>query len=411
MPDESVFKQTFLDLLEGRAAEPFPDGYITGEELGFYLKNEVPIYNKAQHPQYGKIQNPNLDKGDFVFVLPKEGGSSLPRELPTVATLTVESTPSGTDIYIDSGRIGKTPLTGYKVDTGVRREKEVEVGLALSGYMSRVAKLVLKGGQTTRWDVDLEKAPAPEGMVLIPAGEFLMGSNDGASNEKPVHPVYVDAFYMDVYEVTNAQYKKFVDANPQWGPRYGDDIFYLVLWNMFDDYPRGNYPRGKGNHPVMYVSWYGAMAYAQWAGKRLPTEAEWEKAARGGLVGKKYPWGDSLDSSKANYGDNVGDTTPVGSYPPNGYGLYDMAGNVNEWCLDAHDWDFYQNSPRRNPIGGADSISDVINNFTNVKNLRVLRGGSWLDFPEYLRVADRSRDYPSLTLYLNGFRCARTVSP
>lgn len=188
---------------------------------------------------------------------------------------------------------------------------------------------------------------APEGMVLIPAGEFLMGSDDvdASGNEGPVHTVYVDAFYIDKYEVTNAQYKQFIDANPQWQKDRIDrtlhDGTYLALWNGND------YPPKRASHPVVYVSWYAAIAYAEWAGKRLPTEAEWEKAARGGLTGKKYPWGDDLDSSKANYNHNAKDITPVGSYPPNGYGLYDMAGNVWEWCLDAYSDDFYARSPTK----------------------------------------------------------------
>ena len=430
VPDYSDFKQAFLDLLEGRAREPFPDGYITGEELGFYLRNQVPVYNPAQHPQYGKIRNPKLDKGDFVFVLPKEEAwTPPPTDLSTVATLTVTSTPSGATVYVDGMQIGKTPLQGHQIDTGVRRvkqikvglslsgysdrttqltlkggqekvwqvgrlekmaspiamltitstpsgatvyvdgeqigktplqryeidtgvarEKQVEVGLELSGYKSRVVQLTLKGDQNTPWEVHLEKmsqiqkatvpsGAVPEGMVLIPAGEFRMGSNNSNSSEKPVHTVYVDAFYMDIYEVTNAQYKRFVDANPQCGKDRIPSSYhagnYLKHWN-------GNsYPRGKGNHPVSYVSWYGAMAYARWAGKRLPTEAEWEKAARGGLEGKKYPWGDSIDSSKANYGQNVGNTIAVGIYPSNQYGLYDMTGNVWEWCLDAYNLDAY----------------------------------------------------------------------
>ena len=246
-----------------------------------------------------------------------------------------------------------------------------------------------------------------DGMVLIPAGEFVMGGNDNnaSSDEMPVHTVYVDAFYMDTHEVTNAQYKKFLEAHPHWwkGGKASSG-YYLRYWN-------GNhYPAGKGDHPVTYVSWSAAMAYAKWAGKRLPTEAEWEKAARGGLLGKVYPWGDTIDDTKANY--NSRNTTPVGSYPANGYGLYDMVGNASEWCLDAYDWDFYRNSPRQNPIAGAVSIAQVLNNFTNNKlsnRSHVLRGGSYGS--RNVRVAGRDRGSPTFVQTSSGFRCARVVTP
>ena len=246
-------------------------------------------------------------------------------------------------------------------------------------------------------------------MALIPAGEFQMGSNDGWDNEQPVHTVDVDAFYMDVYEVTNAQFKAFVDANPQWRkdqiPRKYHDGDYLRHWT-------GNrYPNGKDNHPVVYVSWYAAMAYAQWAGKRLPTEAEWEKAARGGREGQKYPWGNTINSTQANYGYHIHDITPVGSYGANGYGLFDMAGNVWEWCLDAYDENFYARSPRRNPLAGEMTLREVIANYQNVEGSRVLRGGSWENVAQNLRVAVRYRSTPSDTNDGIGFRCARAVTP
>ena len=437
VPDRSVFKTAFLDLIDGRAAEPFRDGYITGAELGLYLKNQVPIYNEAQHPQYGKIRDPKLDKGDFVFVLPQRHTSPPQAELPTLATVSVTSTPSGATVYLNGAPIGETPLRAYEIDTGIRREKQVEIGLELAGYKSRVKNATLIGGENVPWDVPLEPVLAPmiigqDGaeMVLIPAGEFQMGSDDSEANntEKPVHTVYVDAFYMDKYEVTNAQFKAFVDANPQWRknqiPRVYHDGDYLGLWNGND------YPSGQGNYPVVFVSWYAAMAYAQWAGKRLPTEAEWEKAARGGLDGKTYPWGNSApDGTQCNFADvtllnldpdyriwtdaNVNDghalTAPVGSYPANGYGLHNMAGNVYEWCLDEWDAAFYRRSPHRNPVGRGwvgDGIAKV-----QTYSARVLRGGSWGTAASGLRVAYRFWFTPADTGSSGGFRGARAVTP
>ena len=257
--------------------------------------------------------------------------------------------------------------------------------------------------------------PPPEGMVLIPAGTFQMGSEDydAWDEEQPVHTVYVDAFYMDIYEVTNAQYKVFVDANPPWQKDNIDERFH---WRTYlYDWDGNNYPSGKADHPVVYVNWYAAVAYAQWVGKRLPTEAEWEYAARGGLAGKKYPWGNTITHADANYGEHVGDTTPVGQYAANGYGLYDMAGNVWEWCLDAYDADFYAASHNsQNPLAGAATIKEILDTFTSIPTdpSRVLRGGSWFFSASFLRVAYRVRYAPTFTNGFDiGFRCVRAVTP
>ena len=214
-------------------------------------------------------------------------------------------------------------------------------------------------------------------MAPIPAGEFQMGSDDGRDDEKPVHTVYLDAFYMDIYQVTNAQYRAFIEDT---GYRNGTPGYW--------DIPKFN----AADHPVVGVRWNDVVDYAKWAGKRLPTEAEWEKAARGGLVGMQYPWGDEITEENANY--DTGGMTPVGNYPPNEYGLYDMAGNVWEWCADWYDGDYYSNSPERNPTG------------PDSGTYRVLRGGSWSNAPFNLRVAHRgSFIHPARTGILVGFRC------
>ena len=233
-------------------------------------------------------------------------------------------------------------------------------------------------------------------MVLIPAGEFQMGSNDNDAydDEKPEHTVYVDAFYIDKYEVTVGEYKEFVRATGYPVPNWD---------GVGEDSP-------TDRHPIVYVSWYDAMAYAQWVGKRLPTEAEWEKAARGGLVGQKYTWGNAVDPSKGNYNRNAGGTTVVGSYPANGYGLYDMAGNAWEWCLDGYDENFYKNSLRQNPISGG-TIVGITSNFRIIKTPRVLRGIAWTDTTKPVRVSTRVGGDPAETTRLYGFRCVKPVTP
>lgn len=260
-------------------------------------------------------------------------------------------------------------------------------------------------------EVENPLSPSDPDMMVIPAGDFDMGSrssdDDAEDDEKPRHTIYLDAFHIDKYEVTNVQYKKFVDANRQWQkdriPEKYHDGDYLKHWNG------NNYPLGKGNHPVVYVSWYAAMAYAEWHGKRLPTEAEWEKAARGDRYGRDYAWGGSLDPNKANYGENIGDTTPIGTYDANGYGLYDMTGNVWEWCLDEYDAGFYSISPSRNPLAGG-TVNSILSNWRDVRSVRVLRGGSWVSDAQFIRVSDRTRFTPRITNKARGFRCVKAVT-
>ena len=214
----------------------------------------------------------------------------------------------------------------------------------------------------------------PSKMHLVPAGYFLMGDNECSRDEQPVHRVYIDAFYIDETEVTCRRYAKFLKETGY--PPH-------KLWNPEYDRPED---------PVVGVSLQDAMAFAIWAGKRLPTEAEWEKAARGGLVGKKYSWGDVLDKGKANY-DSFG-AMPVKSFAPNGYGLYDMTGNVWEWCSDWYSPDYYRHSPERNPLGPVYGTEKVI------------RGGCWsCSSPELLTVSNRVKKNPDDRSFDTGFRC------
>jgi len=235
-------------------------------------------------------------------------------------------------------------------------------------------------------------------MITIPAGEFLMGSpdNEGMSWEHPQHKVYVEAFSIDKYEVTNEQYAKFCAATG----RLQRDV------TEFDDMPA--YTSSGPSSPAVKVTWLDAAAYAKWAGKRLPTEAEWEKAARGS-DGRLYPWGNEAPDADGIFRANLGprqDTVagkrdgylycaPVGSFPAGAspYGVMDMAGNVDEWCVDRFEEDYYAKGPARNPKGPASGLG------------RVCRGGNWGVGAEYLRCAARTATDPSWPFASVGFRC------
>ena len=266
-------------------------------------------------------------------------------------------------------------------------------------------------------EATVEIAPPPEGMVLIPAGEFEMGKSVQPpalkgyyGHVEPVHTVYVDAFYMDKYEVTNEQYVAFLNAMRIDGgvPAVVSEELEKFKHFLVDGVYRVD--EEYKNFPVRGATWYGAMAYAIWAGKRLPTEAEWEKAARGGLEGKDYPWGNENDWPP----DYNGDYRSVGENPPNGYGLYDMAGNLREWCLDEYDPNFYENSPILNPIAGAISVEWIVNNYTEIKTERVLRGGTWwgtrsFSHLVFVRIPSRKPGRPDPGT--SGFRCVKDISP
>jgi len=249
-------------------------------------------------------------------------------------------------------------------------------------------------------------------MMLVPAGEFLMGSSDAdpkaSDDEKPQHTVYLDAFWIDRTEVTNAQYAQFLNALGTHTGACGrhdcaetkrEDKYSHILGGTQD----GSYVVESGfeDHPVTQVSWYGAQAYCAWAGARLPTEAEWEKAARG-TDGRSYPWGNEPpDCDKAQYGNCGGGTAPVGSRLADAspYGALDMAGNVWEWVADWYDPAYYGFSPAQNPQG------------PELGERKTFRGGSWGYLPTFIRTTDRARNRPTYAGFNVGFRCAATMPP
>nr|WP_233146996.1 formylglycine-generating enzyme family protein [Paenibacillus selenitireducens] len=281
----------------------------------------------------------------------------------------------------------------------------------------------------------------PSGMIRLAGGEFLMGTNDTegfeADGEGPIHAVTLDPFYIDACTVSNAQFQTFVQDTgykteaEQFGWSF---VFHLLVseevkqevetvaqavpWWLKVDGAYWAKPEGRDSsiddrldHPVVHISWHDAQAYCQWAGKRLPTEAEWEYAARGGLVQRRYPWGDTLlmDGEhrcniwqgafpRVNHAsDGYLGTAPVRAYQPNGYGLYNMSGNIWEWCADVFSPVAYQQGPFVNPKGPTKG------------DTRVIRGGSYLCHKSYCnryRVAARSSNTPDSSTGHMGFRCA-----
>jgi serine/threonine-protein kinase len=265
-------------------------------------------------------------------------------------------------------------------------------------------------------------------MVYVPEGEFTMGSDSGDSNEEPEHTVALDDFWIDQTEVTNAMFQVFVDATGyttdsgqlgqslawqagQWLPAAQK---WLMMGGADWQHPHGPSTNldGLDAHPVVQVSWNDAFAYCHWAGARLPTEAEWEKAARG-TDGRTYPWGSgspsgeqansadmNLDAIWASKGldDGFQFTSPVGNYPAGAspYGAYDMAGNASEWVADLYAFDYYASSPHSNPTGPDTGL------------LRVMRGGQWSFTADGLRSSARLAQPPKYSIDYSGFRCAST---
>jgi len=254
-------------------------------------------------------------------------------------------------------------------------------------------------------------------LALIPSGDFIMGSDESDDDERPAHKVYLDDFLIAVHPVTQREYERFVHDTGHRAPA----IYELPLVVTAGGPERerafrangqpyvwldSEAPKDRLDHPVTLVRWEDASAYCAWlsdaAGRivRLPTEAEWERAARGGLEGKRYPWGDSLDRDVANHMSDSSSRQPHGTsrcrtYSPNGYGLFDMAGNVWEWVYDWYDARYYGTAGARNPAGPP------------VGHLRLVRGGSWLVADvRMLSCSHRHKVPPDTYSYAIGFRVA-----
>jgi formylglycine-generating enzyme required for sulfatase activity len=274
-------------------------------------------------------------------------------------------------------------------------------------YTAHGAYTVIVTATNSLGNMSVQTVAVVEEEILIPAGSFQMGCDSSnpadtcfgneVGNEVPLHAVTIDAFHIDKYEVTNARYKACVDAGQCSAP------------GSIASYIRPSYYGNPdfNDYPVIYVDWHQATTFCTWAGKRLPTEAEWEKAARGSSDTRMYPWGGTEpDCTKLNFnfddvngtGFCVGDTSQVGAYPAGAspYGVMDMAGNVFEWVNDWYNSGYYTVSPANNPQGPA------------AGSYRVLRGGSWNYHVSYVRTADRYPNLPDRWDASFGFRCVRS---
>lgn len=301
----------------------------------------------------------------------------------------------------------------------------------------------------------LSASETPPGMVWIVGGSFTMGADDGRADENPTHEVSLNGFWMDVHEVTNDQFAEFVKATGYvtvaerkptaeefpgaseellvpgslvfHTPRPDEEQLGYLSWWAYVPGANWRHPLGPdssldtlGKHPVVHIAWEDAMAYAKWADKALPTEAQWEFAARGGRAGVPYAWGDTLEDGGASQGniwqgrfprrnsleDGFERTAPVKSFPPNPFGLYDMGGNVWEWCLDWYHPDGYASASSRNPAGPESSEDPDEPGVPK----RVVRGGSFLCNASYCagyRVSARMKSSPDTGLSHTGFRCVR----
>jgi len=309
----------------------------------------------------------NVKSADSLSI---KGGEILDKTSPLLKIRKVDS-----QLNIGGIPKGKYEIILKRGDTSIKSEINIQEDKAslIKGNFSDGKAFIIP-------QVFIAKDGAP--MVLVPAGEFQMGSDIGDIDEKPIHKVYLDEFYIDVYEVTNEQYRKFIDATKHEPSLYWDD-------------PKCNAP----DQPVVGVTWQDAVDYCKWAGKRLPTEAEWEKSARGGLVGKQYPLGDDENIEEtpepmAQENPGLNSAYPVGCFKPNAYGLHDMERNAWEWCHDWYGEEYYANSSEKNPQG------------PDTGDEKVLRGGSWFSgIYTPLPVSYRYRFDPEKSSVLIGFRC------
>ncbi|EPP34298.1 serine/threonine-protein kinase pkn1 [Chlamydia ibidis] len=269
------------------------------------------------------------------------------------------------------------------------------------GYSEALQSLLVREPVVSRYieeeKQEANRQPLSTEMVFIEGGSFIRGGQEGQRDEQPDHEILLPSFFLDIHPVTNEQFVRYLESIGSEQDKHYNELIRLRDSRIQRRSGKLVIEPGYAKHPVVGVTWYGATSYAAWIGKRLPTEAEWEVAASGGKARLRYPCGEEIDKSLANFFSS--DTTPVMSYPANSLGLYDMAGNVYEWCQDWYGYDFYEISAQEPdvPQGPPQGV------------YRVLRGGCWKSLKEDLRCAHRHRNNPGAVNSTYGFRCAKGV--
>jgi len=345
---------------------------------------------------YGCEQKDNMSIDDELYpsasfvVSPSKGGPSTVFSFDASKSFSRSGTVLSFRWDWDSDGVWDTKLTNENIATHIYESL---------GYKKARLEVKDENGLSQSTEREVYVTVASREMILIPAGEFLMGSPEGVGNddEHPQHKVYLDSFYIGKYEVTNEQYAEFLNAIGKNEDSNGNLLFNKLITAI--ELKNDMYKAIKRweDHPVVGVSWYGCKAYAEWSGGRLPTEAEWEKAARGN-DGRKWPWGDLWVVGYCNsWETGIRDNTAVGSYPrgESSYGMQDMAGNVFEWINDWYQADYYTISPYKNPKG------------PDSGGFRLMKSGSWVESAQGVRISFRLGQFPSNTDTDSGFRIAK----
>jgi formylglycine-generating enzyme required for sulfatase activity len=433
-----LFTRRLLDGLRG-LADPDNKGIITVAQLATWIEPRVVRDSKGRMtPQYGKLDG----EGQFVFVRPMPTEPTITREaVREFGSLAIRGRIPGIEVWLGDKKIGDTEagtalvvgnlaVGTYKIRAQKAGHKDWQRDVQVNANRRSEVMINIEAlgpAKSTRGEDDAE-------MVLVPANQFWMGSDatevqqfveacpkalnlaervcrERGDRETPLHRVRLDAYYIDQYEVTVALFTKFVAATGHktvaeqngWSsvyqPKEGGGWHSVKIEGADWRRPGGPNTTTEPTLPVVHVAWADADTYCRWAGKRLPTEAEWERAARG-PHGRTYPWGKDFDQGKVNSGMTNKRVLPVGSYPAgvSPYGVHDMSGNVWEWVRDGFDKDYYGKSPERNPNGPEQATQ------------KALRGGSWLNHRIYVASARRGMAPPDRHTDDIGFRCAKPAS-